>query len=88
MANGRIPNAVPFGDDEQDAILAEAMSGSEFSFTAFQEAEEREQAMRLNEALQAQEENQSIHPKNPFLQPAAGATSSAASTNPTTASQI
>tara|TARA_B110001450_G_scaffold246464_1_gene260543 strand:+ start:633 stop:788 length:156 start_codon:yes stop_codon:yes gene_type:complete len=51
MANGRIPNAVPFGDDEQDAILAEAMSGSEFSFTAFQEAEEREQAMRLNEAL-------------------------------------
>jgi hypothetical protein len=37
MANGRIPNQVPgFGDDdEQDAILAEALSGSEFSFTAF-----------------------------------------------------
>ena len=43
--------------------------------------------MRLNEALQAQEENQNIHPKNPFL-PVAGAPSSAASTNPTTASQI
>jgi len=44
--------------------------------------------MRLNEALQAQEENQNIHPKNPFLPPVAGAHSSAASTNPTTASQI
>jgi len=36
MANGRIPNEVPgFGDEDQDAILAEALSGSEFSFTAF-----------------------------------------------------